>query len=193
MNSRRREESVHSPDTFTPSLGPEWKVTEPASAMNETWDSYRMGRSFRFLDRLVSLEPGVSGVGEFTLQGTERFCGSHFPGGSHDAQGLMLESAAWWPGWWHQSDQSRLRCPDSNCHSGGKILGTARPGELIVIHARITGRMGHLIQAQATATLRERCCCGAVTLAGARRGGSNQGSPGCVRSRRRGRSAWALT
>ena len=35
-----------------------------------------------------------------------------------------------------------------------KILGTARPGETVTLHARVTGRMGHLIQAQATATVR---------------------------------------
>jgi len=32
-----------------------------------------------------------------------------------------------------------------------KILGTAKPGETILLEAKITGRLGNLIQAQATA------------------------------------------
>jgi len=34
-----------------------------------------------------------------------------------------------------------------------KILGTARPGETIQLEAQLTGRLGNLVQAQATASV----------------------------------------
>ncbi len=36
---------------------------------------------------------------------------------------------------------------------GVKILGTARPGEIVQLEARVTGRLGNLIQAQVTASV----------------------------------------
>jgi len=42
---------------------------------------------------------------------------------------------------------------------GAKILGTAKPGELIRLEARIVRRMANLVQAQATATV-----CGKTVL-----------------------------
>jgi 3-hydroxymyristoyl/3-hydroxydecanoyl-(acyl carrier protein) dehydratase len=37
-----------------------------------------------------------------------------------------------------------------------KILGTARPGEVILLQARILNRLGNLIQAEASATVNGR-------------------------------------
>ena len=39
---------------------------------------------------------------------------------------------------------------------GAKILGTAKPGEIIRFEARLLGRMGNLVQAQATASINGR-------------------------------------
>jgi 3-hydroxymyristoyl/3-hydroxydecanoyl-(acyl carrier protein) dehydratase len=36
---------------------------------------------------------------------------------------------------------------------GVKILGTARPGEIVQLEARVTGPLGNLIQAQVTASV----------------------------------------
>lgn len=124
--------------------------------MNDALGQLPHGPEFRFLDRLVSLEPGVSGVGEFMLRGDEAFLHGHFPGDPMMPGVLLLESAAQLAGVVAQSDPSQSPLPGLKLTAvrGAKILGTARPGDLIVLHARITGRMGHLIQAQATATLR---------------------------------------
>lgn len=124
--------------------------------MNGALGQLPHGPEFRFLDRLVSLEPGVSGVGEFMLRGDEAFLHGHFPGDPMMPGVLLLESAAQLAGVVAQSDPSQPPLPGLKLTAvrGAKILGTARPGDLIVLHARITGRMGHLIQAQATATLR---------------------------------------
>lgn len=124
--------------------------------MNDALGQLPHGPEFRFLDRLVSLEPGVSGVGEFMLRGDEAFLHGHFPGDPMMPGVLLLESAAQLAGVVAQSDPSQPPLPGLKLTAvrGAKILGTARPGDLIVLHARITGRMGHLIQAQATATLR---------------------------------------
>jgi 3-hydroxyacyl-[acyl-carrier-protein] dehydratase len=48
-----------------------------------------------------------------------------------------------------------------------KILGTARPGQTILLKATIAGRMGHLIQAQVTlAVAGELVLTGEITLSG---------------------------
>jgi 3-hydroxymyristoyl/3-hydroxydecanoyl-(acyl carrier protein) dehydratase len=50
---------------------------------------------------------------------------------------------------------------------GVKILGTARPGETIRVEARITGRLGNLVQAQASASVCARIVLQAdLTLSG---------------------------
>lgn len=124
--------------------------------MNDALGQLPHGPEFRFLDRLVSLEPGVSGVGEFMLRGDEAFLRGHFPGDPMMPGVLLLEAAAQLAGVVAQSDPSQAPLPGLKLTAvrAAKILGTARPDDLIVLHARVTGRMGHLIQAQATATLR---------------------------------------
>ena len=48
-----------------------------------------------------------------------------------------------------------------------KILGTAQPGEVIRLEARVTGRLGNLIQASATAAVNGRTVLQAeLTLSG---------------------------
>lgn len=138
--------------------------------MNDALGQLPHGPEFRFLDRLVSLEPGVSGVGEFMLRGDEAFLRGHFPGDPMMPGVLLLESAAQLAGVVAQSDPAQPPLPGLKLTAvrAAKILGTARPGDLIVLHARVTGRMGHLIQAQATATLRGTLLLQCeVTLAGA--------------------------
>ena len=124
--------------------------------MNDALGQLPHGPEFRFLDRLVSLEPGVSGVGEFMLRGDEAFLHGHFPGDPMMPGVLLLESAAQLAGVVAQSDPSQPPLPGLKLTAvrGAKILCTARPGDLIFLHSRITGLMGRLIQAQATATLR---------------------------------------
>jgi 3-hydroxyacyl-[acyl-carrier-protein] dehydratase len=113
------------------------------------------GPEFRFVDRLLSLEPGKTGIGEYLVRGDEPFLRGHFPVEPMMPGVLLLEAAAQLAGTVAQSD------PQSPPMHGlklaavraAKILGTARPGEVIHLEARVLGRMGNLVQASATASV----------------------------------------
>jgi 3-hydroxyacyl-[acyl-carrier-protein] dehydratase len=111
------------------------------------------GAEFRFLDRLLQLEPGVSGAGEYRVRGDEPFLKGHFPGEPIFPGVLLVEAAAQLAGVVAQSDPRRkpLAGLKLTAIRGAKILGTARPGETIRLYATISGRMGGLVQASATA------------------------------------------
>ena len=113
------------------------------------------GPEFRFLDRLLSLEAGASGVGEYTVRGDEPFLRGHFPCQPMMPGVLLVEAAAQLAGVVAQSDPeippiSGLKL---TAIRGAKILGTAKPGEIIRLQARVLGRLGNLVQAQATASV----------------------------------------
>ena len=113
------------------------------------------GPEFRFIDRLVNLEPGKSGVGEYTVRGDEPFLAGHFPGQPLFPGVLLVEAVAQLAGVIAQSDPQipPLASLKLTALRGVKILGTARPGEVIRLEARVTGRLGNLIQASATASV----------------------------------------
>jgi len=113
------------------------------------------GPEFRFIDRLTALDPGKSGTGEYTVRGDEPFLRGHFPGDPLLPGVLLLEAAAQLAGTVAQSDPHipPLQGLKLTAVRGAKITGTARPGETLVIEARITGRMAGLVQASATATV----------------------------------------
>src|SRR6266540_2588629 len=113
------------------------------------------GAEFRFLDRLLSLEPGASGVGEYSVRGDEPFLQGHFPGEPMMPGVLLLESAAQLAGTVAQSDPNVPPMPGLKLTAvrGAKILGTARPGELIRLEARVVGRLNNLVQDQALASV----------------------------------------
>ena len=110
------------------------------------------GPEFRFLDRLVSLDPGKSGVGEYLVRGNEPFLRGHFPGQPIFPGVLLVEAAAQLAGVVAQSDPqiSPMAGLKLTAMRSVKILGTARPGELIRLEAHIVGRLENLVQAQAT-------------------------------------------
>ena len=113
------------------------------------------GPEFRFLDRLLTLDPGKQGVGEYTVRGDEPFLRGHFPGQPLMPGVLLVEAAAQLAGTVAQSDPQLAPMPGLKLTAmrGVKILGTARPGEVIRIEARITGRLGNLVQTQASAAV----------------------------------------
>jgi|SRR6185436_6234719 len=113
------------------------------------------GPEFRFLDRVVSLDPGKCGSGEYTVRAGEPFLRGHFPGQPIFPGVLLIEAAAQLAGIVAQSDSQFGPVPNLKLTAlrAVKIVGTARPGEVIQLEARIMGRMGNLIQAQASASV----------------------------------------
>ncbi len=132
------------------------------------------GREFRFVDRVIELEPGVRGRGEYAVRGDEVFLRGHFPGEPMFPGVLLIEAAAQLAGVVAQSDPGHPVLPGLKLTAvrGAKILGTAQPGEVIELAARVAGRLGNLIQAQATASVRGRLVLQVeLTLSGAAVGG----------------------
>ena len=127
------------------------------------------GPEFRFIDRLLALDPGQHGVGEYTVRGDEPFLRSHFPGQPLMPGVLLIEAAAQLAGTVAQSDPHLAPLSGLKLAAlrGAKILGAPRPGEVIRVEARIAGRLGNLVQAQASARVGERLVLQAdLTLSG---------------------------
>ena len=116
------------------------------------------GPEFRFLDRLVALEPGVSGIGEYTVKGDAQFLRGHFPGSPLMPGVLMIEAVAQLAGVVAQSDPkiAALQNLRLTALRGVKILGSAVPGEVLTMEVQIEGRLGNLIQARGRATVQGR-------------------------------------
>ena len=111
------------------------------------------GPEFRFLDRMLRLEPGRSGEAEYQVRGDEPFLKGHFPGQPLFPGVLLVEAAAQLAGVVAQSDPTVPPLPGLKLTAlrNVKILGTARPGEAIRIQAQITGRLDNLVQAATAA------------------------------------------
>lgn len=127
------------------------------------------GPEFRFIDRVVDLQSGQSGVAEYLLRGDEPFLRGHFPGAPIMPGVLLVEAGAQLAGVVAQSDPTREPLKDLKLTAirGIKILGTAHPGETIRIEARVTARMGGLVQANVAAHVNGKSVMqGEVTLAG---------------------------
>jgi 3-hydroxyacyl-[acyl-carrier-protein] dehydratase len=134
------------------------------------------GPEFRFLDHLTALEPGHSGRAEYKIRGDEPFLRGHFPGEPIFPGVLLVEAAAQLAGVVAQSDPAIPPLAGLKLAAMRlvKILGAAKPGETLELEARVTGRMGNLIQAQATV----RVAGGMVMTAELTLGG-NQSQNGC--------------
>ena len=119
--------------------------------MNDALSFLPHGPEFRFVDRLLRLEPGRTGEGEYVVRGDEPFLKGHFPGQPIFPGVLLVEAAAQLAGVVAQSDPGIEPLPGLRLTAvrNAKILGTARPGETIRIKAQITGRLGNLVQASA--------------------------------------------
>ena len=107
------------------------------------------GPEFRFIDRVVSLDPGICGVAEYQVRGDEPFLAGHFPADPLFPGVLLLEAAAQLAGVVAQCDPARSPLPGLKLTAvrAVKFLGSARPGDRIRSEARIIGRMANLFQA----------------------------------------------
>jgi len=138
-------------------------------SLQHALDSLPHGRDFRFIDRLTALDPGKNGRGEYTVRGDEPFLRGHFPGEPLFPGVLLVEAAAQLAGVVAQSDPAipPLAGLKLTALRNVKILGTARPGEIILLEAKISGRLANLVQAQATARVSDIVCLTAdLTLSG---------------------------
>lgn len=127
------------------------------------------GPEFRFIDRLLDLTPGKEGRAEYSLRGDEVFLRGHFPGQPLMPGVLLVEAGAQLAGVVAQSDPAREPLKDLKLTAirGVKILGAVLPGERVDLEARVTGRMGGLVQASITARVGDRVVLqGEVTLSG---------------------------
>ena len=127
------------------------------------------GPEFRFVDRMLSLTPGVRGTGEYKVRGDEYYLRGHLPGEPILPGVLLVEAAAQVAGMVAQEDPANPRWPRLKLTAlrAVKILGAARPGDTLRIEAVITGYLGSLIQAEVSAFVGETKILSAeVTLSG---------------------------
>ena len=141
--------------------------------MNESLDKalehLPHGAEFRFIDRVLALDPGIAGAGEYQVRGDEPFLRGHFPNQPLMPGVLLLEAAAQLAGTVAQSDPKVPPMPGLKLTAvrGAKILGTARPGEVVRLEARVIGRLNNLVQARATGSVNGKLVMEAVlTLSG---------------------------
>ncbi len=108
------------------------------------------GPDFRFLDKLTSLEPGRSGSAEYLVKGNEPFLRGHFPGQPMFPGVLLLEAGAQLAGIVAQTDPAMTPLAGLKLTAlrAVKITGTARPGQVLMVEARISGRLANLVQTQ---------------------------------------------
>ena len=127
------------------------------------------GPEFRFLDKVLSLTPGKEGAGEYRVRGDEAFLRGHFPGDPIMPGVLLIEAAAQLAGVVAQSDPvvAPLAGLKLTALRGVKILGAARPGDVVRMEASIIARLGNLVQAEARGWVGEALVLkGELTLSG---------------------------
>jgi 3-hydroxyacyl-[acyl-carrier-protein] dehydratase len=126
------------------------------------------GPEFRFVDEITALEPGVSGRGSYTITGNEPFLIGHFPGQPMWPGVIMIEAIAQLGGVIAQSDPAHPTLGDMRLTSvrNAKILGTAYPGDVLIVQATVEGRMGNLIQIAGTVSNGESKIAAATVMLG---------------------------
>jgi 3-hydroxyacyl-[acyl-carrier-protein] dehydratase len=127
------------------------------------------GAEFRFVDRLLSLEPGRRGIAQLRVAPEAPFLRGHFPRQPLFPGVLLIEAGAQLAGIVAQSDPQLTPLPNLKLTAvrSVKITGTAKPGEIIRIEAAVTGRLNNLVQVEVSAAVDGRTVMqGALTLSG---------------------------
>lgn len=138
-------------------------------SLENALESLPHGAEFRFIDHLLSLDPGKAGTADYRIRGDEPFLRGHFPGDPLFPGVLLLEAGAQLAGVIAQNDPVAGKIPGLRLAAirSVKISSTAKPGETIHIEARITHRIGPLVQAEITLAAGPRLLLtGQVTLGG---------------------------
>lgn len=127
------------------------------------------GKEFRFVDHVTELEPGKRGCGTYTIRGDEDFLKGHFPGRPMMPGVILVEALAQLGGVVAQSDTEHPTLADVRLTAmrNVKVLGTAEPGEILILSIQVAGRLGNLIQLEGEVTCNERLLVKAqLTLSG---------------------------
>src|ERR1700684_1590108 len=100
------------------------------------------GPEFSFLDRVQSRTPGKEGTAEYRVRGDEPCLRGHFPGDPILPGVLLIEAAAQLAGVVAQSDPALASLAGLKLTAlrGAKILGAARPGDVVRLEAIVLGR-----------------------------------------------------
>ncbi len=132
--------------------------------INDALAALPHGPSFRFIDKLIELDPGKSAKGEYLVRGDEAFLEGHFPDNPMMPGVILIEAIAQLAGVVLQTDPNeepfeslRLTAVDR-----ARILGAIPPGETLIIEAEFSARMGQL------GVLNGKVFCGDDILAQAR-------------------------
>ncbi len=106
------------------------------------------GEEFRFVEKVISLDPGKSGEGSYRITGNEEFLKGHFPGRPLWPGVIMIEAIAQLGGVVSQCDPDHPTLDDMRLTSvkNAKILGSTTPGSTLTIKATVQGRLGNIIQ-----------------------------------------------
>lgn len=132
---------------LVPSKGPTpWVGSDLQSALQ----SLPHGASFRFLDEIVSLDPGSEAVARYRVRGDEAFLEGHFPGNPMMPGVILIEAIAQLGGVVIQTDPDCPAMSDLRLTGvrAAKILGAAVPGDLLEIQVKLEGRLGDLAQVE---------------------------------------------
>jgi 3-hydroxyacyl-[acyl-carrier-protein] dehydratase len=146
-------------------------ATEPNETdLTSALASLPHGPEFRFIDQLESLTPGLEAVGLYRLREQASFLSGHFPGHPIMPGVLMIEALAQVAGVAAQTDPTITTLAELKLTAVRqvKILGTIAPGNILRIHARISGRLDNLVLATGMITSADGTCLldGQVTLSG---------------------------
>ena len=108
------------------------------------------GEGFRFVDELITLDPGKSATARYLVKVDEFFFKGHFPDNPIVPGVILIEALAQLGGIVAQTDPQiePLQNMKLTAVKQAKILGAAKPGAELLICARLEGRMGSLIQIQ---------------------------------------------
>lgn len=115
------------------------------------------GPEFRFVDELQSLQPGEAAQGVYRVRGDEAFLAGHFPGSPLMPGVILIEALAQLGGIIAQSDPQLPPLANLRLTAvrNAKILGAAEPGQQLQIEARLSGRLGNLVQVEGTVRLED--------------------------------------
>jgi 3-hydroxyacyl-[acyl-carrier-protein] dehydratase len=128
------------------------------------------GPSFRFIDELVEVQPGVSATARWTLKGDEAFLEGHFPGNPLLPGVIMIEALAQLGGILAQSDRgdNPLKNVRLTAVRQFKILGSIPPGQTLTLQAKRDAVMPGLVQISGEITTADgtKLATGSVVLSG---------------------------